>query len=149
MQLVDQTGDIQIRTRQTIAITKHHRLRNALHTNRRPQRRSDQVLGDGNLFYRRAQLGEQLGSFPDFGIRGCLGFWATKSFLENTDTHALYTRIELFRIVQIRRRAILTRIIAIMSRNHLEHERIVGNGSSHRTGVININLNRHNAGVRH
>ena len=91
MQFIDQACHIQVRPREAIAITIHHGLRNTFHTNRRPQRRSDQVLGNGNLFDDGTKLGECLCRFSDFGIGRGFGFRTIKAFFDDADAQTFYT----------------------------------------------------------
>ena len=71
-----------------------------------------------------------------------------EALLDHADLQALAPLPSALR-VGLGRHAVLARVEAVGPRQHLEQERVVGDRGRHRAGVVERQLDRHDAGVGH
>ena len=89
-----------------------------------------------------------LGRGHHLRVHGGLGVGLLEAFLHDADLHALHAAFQ-HRGVGVRLDVVLARVVAVGTGDDLEQQRVVGDARRHRAGVVDIDLDRHDAGVGH
>ena len=145
---VHQAGDVEVGAAQAVAVAPHHRLGQPLDPDRKPERSAEQVPRDRHLRDHRSKATQALGRAADRGVDVGLRVGQAESLLHHGDLEPLHSALEQLSI-RMHPGRVLPGVVTVRSRDHFEEERIVPDRGRHRPGVIDVDLDWHNAGVGH
>ena len=91
---------------------------------------------------------EPLRRLFDALVHGGFGANLLETFLDDTDLQSLDSQTERLGVV-LHLRRFDPRIVAVVARQHLEQQCVVRDVCGHRPGVIDEDLDRHDAGIGH
>ena len=110
---------------------------------------AEMVPGDRHLGDLRPELAEKLGGLPHLVVDAALRLRMTEALLHHARSGGLRRRRSSDSRVRVHLGRVLARIVAVGAGDHLEQQRIVLDGGRHRPGVVDVDLDRHDAGVGH
>jgi len=145
---VDQARDVEAPPVRAEAVALHHQLGGALERDRRPDGRPHRVHRHGDFADLGPELAEDGCGAPHAGVDVLLRVVMSEAFLDEADPEAVDAPPERLGVGRGPRR-VLTRIEAVGAGEHLEQQCIVGHGRGHRPGVVERQLDRHDARVGH
>src|SRR6185312_13628463 len=131
-----------------VSVPKHHGCCEAFGPDRDPDGRPDEMHWNRHLLKRSAECRKSLCRRLHALVDGSLGGRLQETFLDDADPHTLYALAERF-CVFLHFWGLDARIVTVVSGKHLEQQSVVGDIRGHWTGVVDEDLDRHDAGVRH
>ena len=109
------------------------------------------MLRNGDFFHHRTQLAQLLGGSAHAGVDVGFGVGMREAFLQHANPQAFHTAFNAGGVIQCAGLLFveLARVVAVDPGQHFQQQRVVFDVGGHGTGVVDHDLNRHDAAVGH
>ena len=145
---VQHRGDVETLPVEAEAIAQHHLHRRTLGGDRQPDRRTVSVHRDRHRVDGRAEPAEPPSRLADQGIDLRHRLRMAEALFDDRDPQSAGASAQRLAI-GLCRGAVLPRVEAVGAGQYFEQQRIVLDRRGHRAGVVQCQLDRHDAGVGH
>ena len=145
---VKQAGDEQAAVVGAVAVALHHHVGQPLERDGHPDCLAGRMHRQRYVLHLSTEFGQQARGAAHLVVDVSFGIGQPEALFDDADPQSIDAAAERLGVWR-GQRTILPWIESVGAGQHLEEQGVIGHGGSHRAGVIERQLDRHDSAVRH